>query len=134
MGYNQLDNYIYAAVGPQTTENILRISSSATAVVLQPGLNLSYPLRVADFDGIGYYWGSSVVQVNTMGVGATYWTQVNLIPGSANYGKQNQSGVASFPASLGMYDWVFMPEGGANMVSLTTPAVATYMRKYRAIN
>jgi len=134
IGYNHLDNFIYGAVGPQTTENILRISSSASGVVLQPGLSVPYPLRVADFDGIGNYWASSVVQVDTFGVGVTYWTQVNLVPGSATYGRQNQSGSAAFPATLGMYDWVYLPEGGASMVGLTTSNLRPPREELRAIS
>ncbi|POS75738.1 hypothetical protein DHEL01_v205864 [Diaporthe helianthi] len=119
IGYNPLDNFIYGAVGPQTTENILQISPSGSSLILQPGLSLPYPLRVADFDGIGNYWGSSAVQV-VNGVGTTYWTEVNLAPNTANYSRQIASGSAAFPATLGMYDWVYLPEGGASMVGLIT--------------
>lgn len=118
IGYNPFDNYIYGAVGPQTTQNILQISALASTVIFQPGLNVPYPLRVADFDGSGNYWGSSTVQLSLTGtLGSTYWTRVNLAPGTSNYGQQIESGKADFPATLGMYDWVYLPEGGQSMVS-----------------
>ncbi|KAI3401074.1 hypothetical protein diail_218 [Diaporthe ilicicola] len=97
-----------------------------TTKILTPGLNVPYPLRIGDFDGAGNYWASSVNQG-----GLTYWTEVNLLPNTTNYGKQVASGSAVLPITLGVYDWVYLPEGGQSMWTVATGLTVLGFQLYR---
>ncbi|KAK6544349.1 hypothetical protein TWF694_001050 [Orbilia ellipsospora] len=109
IGYNVLDNYIYGI--ESTTGYVLRIAANAkvTHVVKIPQLAKSY---IADIDGNGQYWvahGGSP--------GHIAWYQVNLKPGSANYGKLVASGQIVNPG-VAFADWVQIPSAGNKLWTL----------------
>ncbi|KAK8106335.1 proline rich protein 5MeD [Apiospora kogelbergensis] len=57
MGYNSLDNYLYAAIGT-TPGNLLRIAANGDSQQLG-SLDLTKAANSGDVDELGYYWASA---------------------------------------------------------------------------
>lgn len=103
MGYNPLDNYLYARQGTKivrihadgTTDNIADLPSAATNVF------------VGDVDETGFFWISN---------GGSDWYQVDLRPLSSTFGEFLDSGTIASPVSIA--DWVYFPFGGQYLYGL----------------
>ncbi|KAH8697304.1 hypothetical protein BGW36DRAFT_165246 [Talaromyces proteolyticus] len=100
MGYNTLDNYLYAY--QSSTKTILRISADGTTVTVDTDAPPAGSY-VGDIDTNGHYW---------VGVGAaSSWAKIDLAPGSPTYGKTLAHGTATSPG-YDVADWVYIPNAG----------------------
>jgi hypothetical protein len=107
MGYNTLDNYLYAY--QPSTSTILQISADGTTTTVDADAPPSGSY-VGDIDSNGHYW----VAVG----GATSWAEIDLAPGSATYGKTLSSGTATAPGNYAVADWVYIPSAGEYLYSI----------------
>ncbi|TPX14546.1 uncharacterized protein E0L32_005238 [Thyridium curvatum] len=100
MGYNPLDNYLYARQGGKNM--LVRIASDGTLTEV-----MKMPTNVGeycgDIDDDGYYWYST---------GGADWQQMDLRPGSPTYGKLLGSGKFAAGGYRALADWVFLPSRG----------------------
>ncbi|CAJ2504070.1 Uu.00g114640.m01.CDS01 [Anthostomella pinea] len=107
MGYNSLDNYLYASNYVNTTNantwTLIRIGGTGayTNVTSLPTAPAAQNWLVGDVDESGQYWASYYGQ---------QWFQLDLKPGSATYGQVVASGTAS--PSLQVVDWAYVPGAG----------------------
>ncbi|KAK6527452.1 hypothetical protein TWF694_004441 [Orbilia ellipsospora] len=109
MGYNVLDNYVYAMEGSGV---ILRIAANGKTTrfgrVGTPGA-----CPAGDIDGQGQYW--------VFCAGATSntvrWYQINLNPGTPKYGAIVAAGTTTAPATS-FADWAYIPAAGEYMWAL----------------
>lgn len=98
MGYNVLDNYVYAVAGAAAPGgSLLRIAANGDAQALgAPGLTAA--VNVGDVDEAGYLW---------VAADGKQWWQVDVRPGSATFGQAVASGTAA-PA-YPILDWAYAP-------------------------
>ncbi|KAF3912390.1 Zonadhesin [Arthrobotrys entomopaga] len=107
LGYNVLDNYLYAMEG--STGTILRIHSDGTVKRLTTNSNWSS--IIGDVDIFGRYWIAS---------GAGQFNILDLRPGSSTYGtslggnRWSTTGIA--PYAIG--DWATVPSSGGLLWSV----------------
>ncbi|KAK7957052.1 proline rich protein 5MeD [Apiospora aurea] len=107
MGYNSLDNYLYAALG-STPGNLLRIGSNGDSQTLA-SLGLTTAVTSGDVDENGYYWATA---------GGKQWWQYDVRPGSATFGQLVTSGTANPGMTILLTDWAYAPNPsltGANV-------------------
>jgi hypothetical protein len=117
IGYNVLDSFIY---GYHIDTGIIRISSSgaAQAVAAIP----SAAGNIGDVDTSGYYWLSS---------GGTDWWRIDLVPGSATYGKILANGTAN-NLGISIADWAYVPSKGQYLwsVGVNTTSSSTVLMRF----
>ncbi|KAK6533760.1 hypothetical protein TWF694_002691 [Orbilia ellipsospora] len=102
LGYNILDNYLYAI--RSSTNKIIRISSDN---VITDAANIPPApyYNMGDFDSNGQYWVADG-EVGT-------WNQINLNPFTGTYGAIIASGNFSSSIDGGFaYDWSYIPSAG----------------------
>ncbi|KAI1641206.1 hypothetical protein F4809DRAFT_587703 [Biscogniauxia mediterranea] len=104
MGYNTLDNYLYALQG---ATQLIRISSDGKAENIAQFKSVS-GANVGDIDTDGYYW---------FGSGGKTWFQADLNPQSPSYGTLVANGTMG-ALGLAIADWAYIPVGGAYMYSV----------------
>ncbi|KAI5917455.1 hypothetical protein F4810DRAFT_716463 [Camillea tinctor] len=104
MGYNTLDNYLYAQQG---VTQLIRISSDGEAENIAQFNSVS-AVNVGDIDSDGNYW---------FGSNGKTWNQADLNPQSSTYGKLVASGTMD-ALGLSIADWSYIPVGGAYMYSV----------------
>lgn len=107
IGYNVADNFLYGALS-QAPFNLIRIAANGDASSISP-LNTTLAYNCGDVDDRSSFWA-------TYNGGA--WTQIDLVPGSANFGKLIAGGTATLPAGYTVYDWVYVPGGGDYLYAL----------------
>ncbi|KAK6827743.1 hypothetical protein PG990_009390 [Apiospora arundinis] len=100
MGYNSLDNYLYAAIGT-TPGNLLRISANGDSQTLG-SLGLIKAANTGDVDEAGYYWAST---------GGNEYVQFDLRP-TGTFGALVTSGVSNPKPAFPILDWAYVPKGG----------------------
>lgn len=111
MGFNPLDNYLYA-VAVVSTGNYAVIRFTTTGSIKQIlTFTGSVQPTSGDVDTNGQYWFTSFSS------GSTVWTQVDLAPGSATFGKIVSSGTSTLDG-YSIYDWVYLLGQGSYMYSL----------------
>ena len=81
LGYNVIDNYLYATIRGPTVESVVRMGWDGTTQWLF-SLPSGRRFYVGDIDSTGQYWISS--QAGT-GTGLWDWIQINLNPSYPNY-------------------------------------------------
>ncbi|KEQ84695.1 hypothetical protein M438DRAFT_334557 [Aureobasidium pullulans EXF-150] len=122
MGYNVLDNYLYAI---QNSTTILRIDSTGASTVIA---KIAAPVNSngnvwtsGDIDTNGQFW------INSFG---TNWAQIDLRPGSATYGQVVASGTSAFRGGpvLGPIDWSYLPGQGNYLFGISKGSNATLVR------
>jgi hypothetical protein len=96
MGYNGLDNYLYAQ---DLRSNLLKTAADGTSEVVAT-LSSTSDANVGAIDTNGQYW---------YGTAGSTWNQVDLVPGSATYGEILASGTA-YNFNLITVDWVVLSE------------------------
>ncbi|KAG9511889.1 hypothetical protein KCV07_g9856, partial [Aureobasidium melanogenum] len=109
MGYNVLDNYLYA-IETGTPNRVIRIDSAgkATTVGSLPAGNF---YNVGDFDGNGNLWISAAGE---------QWARIELTPGSTTFGHTTSNGTSSTTnLNSGPSDWVYLPQQGEYFYSVT---------------
>lgn len=109
MGYNTLDNYLYAW---QEGHNwVIRMAGDGTATNITQ-LTYNNSPNMADFDEQGHYWYANY--------GYTYGI-LDLKPNSSTYGKLLQSGsVKTTPYPYIVADWCYVPSTGRYLWSVGT--------------
>ncbi|KAK6193706.1 hypothetical protein LQW54_012176 [Pestalotiopsis sp. IQ-011] len=100
MGYSEGDNYLYAAVGSEAPQKLIRIAANGATTDLE-SLNQTVYLNAGDIDENFYYWSSSV---------GAQWIKVDLRPGSTTFGKEVASGTAK--PQYQIFDWAYVPGAG----------------------
>ncbi|WZH40867.1 hypothetical protein QYS62_001805 [Fusarium acuminatum] len=106
IGYNSFDNYIYGMAQDSTGSQIVRIGPDGSYTLLST--RTSDPnINMGDIDNLGRYWIANQ--------GKAWWC-IDLMPGSATYGKILMSGTAT--TTLGVADWAFVPGGGDYMYGI----------------
>ncbi|KAH7236687.1 proline rich protein 5MeD, partial [Fusarium tricinctum] len=106
LGYNSLDNFLYAMVQDATGSQVIRIGGDGSYTLLST--RTSDPnVQMGDIDNMGRYWISNQ--------GKAWWC-IDLKPGSATYGKILMSGTAV--TTGGIADWAFVPGGGDFMYGI----------------
>ncbi|KAK8059443.1 hypothetical protein PG996_009373 [Apiospora saccharicola] len=116
MGYNVLDNYVYAALGT-TPGSLLRIASNGDSQTLG-SLGLTAAVNTGDVDENGYLWAAA---------GGKQWWQFDVRPGSATFGQTVASGTAAAP-QYPIQDWVYAPN--AALASTGQQACCLYALGY----
>jgi hypothetical protein len=106
IGYNVLDNFIYGTQG--STSTIIRIAADGTSSTVAGADSPPPASNVGDIDGNGMYWVSA---------SGGKWSQIDLFPGSATYGKTVSKGTAT-PLGLQIADWVYIPIAGEYLYSV----------------
>jgi hypothetical protein len=106
IGYNRFDNYIYGMYQDSTGTQLIRIGGDGTSTLLAARTS-DRNVNMGDIDNQGHLWISNN--------GGAWWT-IDLMPGSANYGKIIMSGTAT--TTLKAADWAFVPGGGDFMYSV----------------
>ncbi|KAK8118575.1 uncharacterized protein PG998_003201 [Apiospora kogelbergensis] len=101
MGYNSLDNYLYAAIGT-TPGNLLRIAANGDSQQLG-SLDLTKAANSGDVDELGYYWASA---------SGTDYVQYDLRPTSPGFGTRVTGGTAKPLPAYPLLDWAYVPPGG----------------------
>jgi hypothetical protein len=108
MGFNVLDNYLYAY---SFTGQIVRINSTkATVVNTLVGGNYVQTYSSGDIDTNGNFW-----ILNSNG---TRWAQIDLKPGSSTYATVLNAGATSWPSGYRSIDWSYMPSQGNYMYAV----------------
>ncbi|KAF3922388.1 hypothetical protein AA313_de0203387 [Arthrobotrys entomopaga] len=104
IGYNVLDNYLYAF---DSNDWLVRINKQGTVQRIKQIASLDGGI-LGDIDGNGQYWISGGSGTS----GVSQWAQLNLNPYSGTYAAIVASGTASNTAVGGFADWVYIPDGG----------------------
>lgn len=111
MGYNVVDNFLYAAVTTSgvsgSIQALLRIDGQGNYDIIN-NLNNSQSFNSGDVDENAQWWGTA---------SGNYWMQVDLLPGSPTYGRTVASGTAPGPA-YPIIDWAYVPGGGDNLYGI----------------
>jgi hypothetical protein len=107
MGYNVLDNFLYAY--SLSDNKVIRIHSDATYDNVSTLAAATLPRRAGEIDTDGQMWLTSN--------DGTQWAKVNLNPGSSTFGTIVDSGTSTGP---GIYiaDWVYLPVAGDYLYSI----------------
>ncbi|KIN05473.1 hypothetical protein OIDMADRAFT_141232 [Oidiodendron maius Zn] len=108
IGYNTLDNFIYGFQA--STSTIIRIAADGTSSTVVGADSPPPSSNVGDVDSNGMYWVSAAGES---------WSQIDLFPGSATYGKTISKGTAT-PLGLQIADWVYIPITGEYLYSVGT--------------
>lgn len=117
MGYNPADNLMYAVC----KSTVYRIGYDGTTAIIPTDLsNVGTPIATyydgtGDFDGNGHFWFYK--ESNGQ------WFKLDLIPGSATYGKilaQGFTAGATAPECYFLPDWAYLPGQGNYMYALST--------------
>lgn len=112
MGYSLADNFLYAALS-QSPYSLIRIAGNGDATTVA-SFNTTIAYNCGDIDDRSSYWA-------TLYGGS--WTQVDLLPGSATFGKLVANGTAtSMPSGYRVYDWVYVPGGGDALYGIANPS------------
>ncbi|KAF3912312.1 hypothetical protein AA313_de0204934 [Arthrobotrys entomopaga] len=108
LGYNILDNYLYA-IQPNTS-SILRIDSDG--VVTKVGSVAAGNYNMGDFDNLGQYW---------VGYTDGPWSVINLNPlaSGGSYGAVVESGTFTIPANGFVADWAYIPSAGRFLYAMS---------------
>lgn len=117
LGYNILDNYLYAFVTIPNSgqQQLIRIDAKGNGELLP--LKVAGGLNVADCDDNGQLWVSAR---------GSRWAQVDLKPGSATYGQVVDEGTSK--PSVNVADWVYLENGGDYLYSIKIGANAVSVR------
>ncbi|KAI1265787.1 hypothetical protein F5Y18DRAFT_435700 [Xylariaceae sp. FL1019] len=103
LGYNILDNYLYAVEYPSGGgQNLARIDADGGVETLTTGITAGV---VGDIDGSGTYWNSD---------GRSTWSTWDVNPTSPTYLRATGTGL--FGADVAGYtfrDWVYLPSEGS---------------------
>jgi hypothetical protein len=106
IGYNKFDNYIYGMHMDDTGTQLIRIGGDGGWTLL-PARTNDRTINMGDIDNQGRFWISNQGEA---------WWAIDLMPGSATYGKIILSGTAQ--NSLNCADWAFVPGGGDYMYAV----------------
>ncbi|KAK0392672.1 hypothetical protein NLU13_2167 [Sarocladium strictum] len=103
MGYNVLDNFIYALapVSRSGASRVIRIDSQGGQTLL--GDPIAIPYSLGDFDESGQLWVATADN--------TKWARIDLRPGSTTYAQVAESGSMT-PMNTTLSDWAFVPSQG----------------------
>jgi hypothetical protein len=104
IGYNVLDHFIY---GYHHNNGIIRISFNGSTQKVAP---LASGGNIGDVDSGGHYWLSN---------NGTKWYDIDLAPGSDNYGKIVANGTAD-NLGLSIADWAYIPSEGLYLWSVAS--------------
>jgi len=123
IGYNVLDNFIYGYASADRTVNRLAPDGTLTQIsVLSNPASGSSSYNAGDIDANGNQWFS------TNGVN---WARVNMVPGSSNFGKLQESGATTgLPSDLSVIDWVYLPGQGQNLYAIASKTGASYLYEF----
>ncbi|KAI1150189.1 hypothetical protein F4825DRAFT_427801 [Nemania diffusa] len=112
MGYNSLDNYLYASNSALGVSNLIQLGGTGLlrSIAPLPPNSARQNWNNGDVDEKGQYWAS---------YNGGDWIQVDLAPGSSTYGQVVASGRAD---SMGFttLDWVYVPGTGNVLWALGT--------------
>lgn len=114
MGYNLADNFLYAAQA-QSPWQIACIAANGDTSNVAP-LNGTVAYNCGDVDERSHYWATA---------SGRDWIQVDLKPGSAQYGKRIAGGTATLPSGYTMYDWAWVPGGGDTLYGVAQNGTKT---------
>ncbi|KAI1065383.1 hypothetical protein LB507_000856, partial [Fusarium sp. FIESC RH6] len=106
IGYNKFDNYIYGMHMDDTGTQLIRIGGDGGWTLL-PARTNDRTINMGDIDNQGRFWISNQGEA---------WWAIDLMPGSATYGKIILSGTAK--NTLNCADWAFVPGGGDYMYAV----------------
>lgn len=124
LGFNPLDNYLYA-IGTSLTAGtyaVVRISNDGTLTSILSFQSPTNPSYVGDIDANGQYWFSS----GGTGSGIV-WYQVNLNPNTASYQQIVSQGTTALNG-YSCFDWSYLPNQGNYLYTLgqSTDASPTF--------
>jgi hypothetical protein len=106
IGYNKFDNFIYGMLQDSTGTQVIRIAGDGSYTLLAARTS-DRSVNMGDIDNLGRYW---------IATSAKAWWCIDLMPGSATYGKIIMSGTAV--TTLTAADWAFVPGGGDYMYAV----------------
>ncbi|NYD75708.1 DUF6923 family protein [Leifsonia soli] len=128
IGYNTLDNYMYG--WDITTQTLVRIASDGTLTNLGQPAGASAPsgYQVGDFDNAGHLF------LQYGGTGDGQWVEIDLAPGSANYGKVIASGTPTRPAGIANLpsDWTYVNGGFYGLADTTAGTGGAHLLRFDA--
>ena len=109
IGYNVADNFIYGSVATTPFQSLIRIGANGDSNIVA-SLNSTLEYNCGDVDEKSIYWAT---------LNGRNWTQLDLVPGSANFGKLIANGTTTtLPAGYTVYDWAYVPGGGNNLYGI----------------
>ena len=104
LGYNTVENLMYGTQGNKLIR-VLGDGNTEDVGTLPEAPNLG------GFDANGQFWYSS---------GGTTWGRVDLVPGSATYGKVVERGASTLPPGVGgPADWAYTPQAPGHLYALS---------------
>ncbi|KAF2966838.1 hypothetical protein GQX73_g6769 [Xylaria multiplex] len=106
IGYNTLDNYLYASDLVFDTAFLIKIGGTGafTPVAELPLGPDGQNWNNGDFDENGHYWASYDGEA---------WIEVDVVPDSVTYGRVISSGIAD-PLDNKPMDWAYVPGGSSD--------------------
>lgn len=117
MGFNSLDNFLYATYQGSPLQ-LIKIDGQGNVAYLGP-LNTTSQYNVGDVDEQGHYWASLF---------GGRFQEVDVNPDSPTYLRTLASGTSNPPFNVG--DWAYVPYGGDFLyaVGYNTTSQAILMR------
>lgn len=121
IGYNVKDDFVYGMTFFGNPRQLVRIGANGDAQMLglPAGLPADSAFHIGDIDDNGQYWLSNGPE----------WWQINLNPGTPNYGKVVKSGTLDVQAPA---DWSYVP--GTNYLYAITNSNANNLPKLLRFN
>ncbi|KAM0424452.1 hypothetical protein ACHAPT_010375 [Fusarium lateritium] len=121
IGFNKLDNYIYAIItdplldvllgnllGGNPGSWLMRIAKNGNWDVLPYRID-STSITMGDVDDVGRFWVSE---------SGKKWFSIDVKPGSATFGSVLKSGTSPMDLISGVGDWAFVPGSGNYLYSV----------------
>lgn len=115
LGYNMLDNYLYAIHEDSSTETIRIVRINSQGVVTNIG-QIPHSVEMGDVDSEGFYWVA----------GSYRWSKIDVRPNSNTYGQVLANNVIDNLQHT-IRDWTSLPQsnGGYLWAVATSPSSHT---------
>lgn len=128
LAYNPLDGYLYAVTTNGVNSQLIRISATGTSEVLGVlGLGATN-IRMGEITPDGIFWLMSQVSGET----TTIYYEVDLVPGSATFGRLLASGT-SVIGYYDVFDWAYSSTASNTRYLVSTPLQRGIVRTWRLL-